>query len=110
MLVLSRKAGEKVQIGNGIVVTVTRISGGRVTLAIEAPHDVRILRGELAPHLADAPATESEPAAGPSVTPSKPKLMMPGTSPLATALPPVLARRAMIAPPTNPNAVPPTTR
>jgi carbon storage regulator CsrA len=47
MLVLSRKVGEKLVIGDNITVVVSRISGNRVTLAIEAPQDVRIVRGEL---------------------------------------------------------------
>jgi carbon storage regulator len=49
MLVLSRKEGERLIVGDQIVVTVTRISGNRVTLGIEAPRDVRIVRGELGP-------------------------------------------------------------
>lgn len=47
MLVLSRKIGEKVVIGDGIVVVVKRIHGQRVTFGIEAPESVRIVRGEL---------------------------------------------------------------
>ncbi len=47
MLVLSRKVGERIVIGNGIVVVVKRVSGQRVTFGIEAPHDVKIIRGEL---------------------------------------------------------------
>ena len=47
MLVLSRKAGDKLVIDNQITITVTKISGNRVTLGINAPNDVRILRGEL---------------------------------------------------------------
>ena len=47
MLVLSRKIGEKVVIGEGIVVVVKRILGQRVTFGIEAPETVRIVRGEL---------------------------------------------------------------
>ena len=49
MLVLSRKVGEKLVIDGGIVVTVNRIAGNRVTLGIEAPDHVRIVRGELQP-------------------------------------------------------------
>lgn len=49
MLVLSRKAGERIHVGNDIMVEVRRVAGNRVTLAIEAPRDVRILRGELEP-------------------------------------------------------------
>ena len=47
MLVLSRKVGERIHIGDDVVVEVRRISGNRVTLALRAPRDVRILRGEL---------------------------------------------------------------
>ncbi|MGD9721524.1 MAG: carbon storage regulator [Pirellulales bacterium] len=54
MLVLSRKTGEKVVIGDGIVVVVKRIHGQRVTFGIEAPESVRIVRGEL-PRFDDAP-------------------------------------------------------
>ena len=48
MLVLTRKAGEKVIIGNGITVTVVEVHGNRVRVGIAAPDHVRILRGELA--------------------------------------------------------------
>jgi carbon storage regulator CsrA len=48
MLVLSRKPGEKVAIGNGITLTLVEVKGGRVRLAFDAPDQVRILRGELA--------------------------------------------------------------
>jgi carbon storage regulator len=48
MLVLSRKVGEKIIIGDGITVTVADVHGNRVRLGIEAPDDVRVLREELA--------------------------------------------------------------
>ena len=48
MLALTRKPGEKIHIGNNIVITVVEIHGNRVRISIEAPDDVRILRGELA--------------------------------------------------------------
>jgi len=47
MLVLSRKEGEKLVIGDNITIVVSRVAGNRVTLGIEAPSDVRIIRGEL---------------------------------------------------------------
>ena len=47
MLVLSRKLGEKIHIGDNISVEVRRVAGNRVTLAIDAPKEIRILRGEL---------------------------------------------------------------
>ena len=48
MLVLSRKEGEKLLIGDNITLVVSKIAGNRVTLGIEAPADVKIFRGELA--------------------------------------------------------------
>lgn len=47
MLVLSRKHNEKLVIGDNIVVTVVEIRGGKVKLGIEAPPEVKVLRGEL---------------------------------------------------------------
>jgi carbon storage regulator len=47
MLVLSRKPGQKLQIGNNITLTVLEVHGRVMRLGIEAPSDVRILRGEL---------------------------------------------------------------
>jgi carbon storage regulator len=47
MLVLSRKVGERIHVGENIVLEIRRIAGNRVTLALDAPRDVRILRGEL---------------------------------------------------------------
>ena len=47
MLVLSRKVGERIHIGNDIFLEVRRVAGSRVTVAINAPKSVRILRGEL---------------------------------------------------------------
>lgn len=49
MLVLSRKVGQEILIGDNVRITVTKVSGNRVTLGIEAPDHVRILRGELEP-------------------------------------------------------------
>lgn len=47
MLVLSRKVGEKIVIGDNITLVVNKVVGNRVSLGIEAPRDVRIVRGEL---------------------------------------------------------------
>jgi carbon storage regulator len=47
MLVLSRKVGERIHVGDDITIEIRRIAGNRVTIALGAPRDVRILRGEL---------------------------------------------------------------
>jgi carbon storage regulator len=47
MLVLSRKLGEKIVIGDGITLTVVKIDGDKVRLGIVAPEDVPIARAEL---------------------------------------------------------------
>ncbi|MCE2805073.1 MAG: carbon storage regulator [Gemmataceae bacterium] len=47
MLVLSRKVGEKILVGNNIVLTVVEVNGNRVRLGIEAPRDMAVVRGEL---------------------------------------------------------------
>ena len=47
MLVLTRRTGERISIGDNIEIVVRRVTGNRVTLGVEAPRDVRILRSEL---------------------------------------------------------------
>lgn len=47
MLVLSRKCGERIQVGEDIVITVTRCGRNRVVLGIDAPSEVPIRRFEL---------------------------------------------------------------
>jgi carbon storage regulator len=46
MLVLSRKVGEKIRIGEDISIVVVRLSDGEVRLGIEAPSRVSVIRGE----------------------------------------------------------------
>jgi len=47
MLVLTRKVGEKIYLGENIVVTVTAVSGQQVRLGFTAPPEIAILRNEL---------------------------------------------------------------
>lgn len=47
MLVLTRKAGESILIGAGILVTIKEVRGRQVKLAITAPQEVHIIRSEL---------------------------------------------------------------
>lgn len=60
MLILQRKPGESLVIGEDISITVVSVDGGRVRLAISAPQDVPILRSELI----DATAANRDSAAG----------------------------------------------
>ena len=47
MLVLSRKPGERIHIGNDVVVTVLEVSGKLVRIGISAPDHINILRSEV---------------------------------------------------------------
>jgi carbon storage regulator len=49
MLVLSRKDGEQILVGDNVIIKVLSIAGGRVRVGIEAPRNVPIRRSELAP-------------------------------------------------------------
>ncbi len=47
MLILRRKPGEQLLIGDNIRITVMDVSEGGVRLAIDAPREITILRSEL---------------------------------------------------------------
>ncbi len=47
MLVISRKTGEEIQIGDSIKITVVNIERGVVRIGIEAPKDINIIRTEI---------------------------------------------------------------
>lgn len=47
MLVLSRKAGERIVIGDDVAITVVRIGPNSVRIGIEAPRSMNIVREEL---------------------------------------------------------------
>lgn len=59
MLVLTRKSQQRIQIGDNITITVLGIKGGAVRLGIDAPPQVRVLRGELETRDDSAPQAES---------------------------------------------------
>lgn len=61
MLALTRKIGERIVIGDNIVVTVVDVKGDNVRLALEAPKTIKIYRGEIY----DAIAAENKQAAAP---------------------------------------------
>jgi carbon storage regulator len=47
MLVLSRKVGEKIFIGENISVTIVRVAQGIVRIGVEAPDNLPIVREEI---------------------------------------------------------------
>jgi carbon storage regulator len=64
MLVLSRKRGEQIIIGDIVVVTVLGASHGRIRLGIEAPARVSIRRSEVRPRSSHQAATATAIGAG----------------------------------------------
>jgi carbon storage regulator len=63
MLVLTRKVGERIRIGDDVVITVVRINGTAVRLGVEAPAHLTVVRQELADRAASQADSASEPAA-----------------------------------------------
>ncbi|MDQ7096259.1 carbon storage regulator CsrA [Desulfosporosinus sp. PR] len=59
MLALTRKAGERIVIGDNIVVTVVNIKGDSIRVTIDAPKEIKVYRGEIY----DAIAAENKQAA-----------------------------------------------
>jgi len=47
MLVLTRRVGEKILIGENVTVTVLGVKGNQIRIGIEAPRDVRVNREEI---------------------------------------------------------------
>lgn len=47
MLVLTRKPKQQIMIGDDIVINVVEVQGDNVRIAIEAPREIKIYRGEI---------------------------------------------------------------
>ena len=47
MLVLTRKPGERLVIGDNIVITVVEVKGDNIRIGIDAPREVKVYRGEI---------------------------------------------------------------
>ena len=70
MLVLSRKEGEKILIGDQIEITVVRVSPTSVRIGLVAPPHLTIIREELKHRVKDA----GVPMAGPDVADEEPRV------------------------------------
>lgn len=66
MLVLSRKKGQRIFVGDSVVVTVLECRGGTVRLGFMAPQDIEIVREELGADFRDIPP----------LPPSRPRLRL----------------------------------
>lgn len=66
MLVLSRKVGERILVGNDITITVVRMAQGVVRIGVEAPSDMPIVREEIKGQMATSKG-------GRTATPANPK-------------------------------------
>jgi carbon storage regulator len=64
MLVLSRKVGERLLIGDQIAITVVRIQGGGVRIGVEAPPHLAVIREELKEKLAQQRLDEQSTSPG----------------------------------------------
>jgi carbon storage regulator len=63
MLALTRRVGERIVIGDNVVVTIVDIKGDSIRLAIDAPREIKIYRGEIF----DAIAAENKEAVVPQI-------------------------------------------
>jgi carbon storage regulator len=66
MLVLSRKVGERILIGDQIAITVVRINATTVRLGIDAPSKLTVVREELAAGTAPDRDSLARPAPSPA--------------------------------------------
>ena len=63
MLILTRKEGESLRLGDDITVTVVSVKGGHVRIGINAPKDVAVHREEIFQKISEgAPSKDSESA------------------------------------------------
>lgn len=70
MLIVTRREGEKLMIGDDVVVSIVEVSGGTVKLGIDAPRSVPIYREELWAAVRDENRAAAE---APATLPSLPK-------------------------------------
>jgi carbon storage regulator len=75
MLVLTRRIGESILIGENVEITLVRVDGDQVRIGVTAPHEVLVQRKELAEQirLENLRAAETARQADPSVLEALPK-------------------------------------
>jgi carbon storage regulator len=62
MLIITRRPGQRVMVGDDVIIAVVDVKGANVRIGIEAPKDVPIYREEVLPErAADGPRTEQPP-------------------------------------------------
>ena len=71
MLVLSRKVGERILIGDNIVITVVRVAQGTVRIGVEAPEDLNVVREEVVIPVPDEGEDKGDSSNPSSKTPKK---------------------------------------
>jgi carbon storage regulator len=71
MLVLTRKCGEAIRIGNGVTVVLIKTARGQARIGIEAPAGVAVLREEVHARIAQANRDSAQGAALPGVNAHK---------------------------------------
>ena len=59
MLILSRRMGESIQVGDSVTITVLGVSRGQVKVGIEAPRDLAVHRQEVYVRIQEEKACEA---------------------------------------------------
>jgi len=73
MLVLSRKSGERILIGDDIKITIVRIGPNSVRIGVDAPGQMSIVREELCAETSQAAAFHGEPQDSDNLPPALPR-------------------------------------
>jgi carbon storage regulator len=71
MLILSRKMGESIHVGDTVTVTVLGVARGQVKIGIEAPRDLSVHREEIYQRIQDEKIQDEKSRGGsPKATPT----------------------------------------